>query len=360
MRLTSPGLRLTAKPRFRIRYALVALGIALLLGTVGFHLTEGWAWHESLYATAQTVTTVGYGDYAPRTAAGRLFASFFMFFGFGVVAYILTSTVQWIVQSELVATFGERRRQREMSKLQDHFIICGAGRVGLRVIQEMEKAGVPFVVIETDEQKVAQLTERYKREPGHAAEHIFIRDATLEATLKEAGVERARGLAACLPNDADNVYIVLTAHALNSNLKIVARAIEEQARATLAHAGASSVIALTKIGGERMAQALLKPLVGRYLDSLAENLHMRFEQFEVAPTSIYAGKEIRSTNIRSELNLAIVAICSGEKDMEVHPPAERVIEAGDTIVVIGHSDKLEKFNQLALGVNNSKAPNRES
>ncbi|HEX8493606.1 MAG TPA: potassium channel protein [Pyrinomonadaceae bacterium] len=346
MRLTLSGSRFAVRPRFRIRYALVALVVAVIVGTLGFCLIEGWSVPDSLYVTVQTLTTVGYGDVTPNTAAGRVFASVFMFFGIGVAVYILTSTVQQIVQSELLAALGERLRQREMNKLRDHFIICGAGRVGSRIIRELQRAHMPFVVIETDAQKVGALIERRA--------HVLVRDATLEESLHDAGVERARGLAACLPDDADNVYVVLTARDLNRELYIVARAVEEQAEAKLIRAGANRVVAPTIIGSHRMAQALIKPAVADFMDTFtAENLDLRFEQLEVAPDSPYAGRKISSTNIRSELNIVIVAIRHLNGEMDINPSGDANIEAGDILVVIGRSESLAEFNKVAQGVKES-------
>lgn len=340
MRLTTPGLRLASAPRFRIRYALAALAFAMLIGTLGFHLIEGWSLIDSLYATAQTVTTVGYGDITPQTTAGRLFASVFMFVGFGAVAYILTSTVQRIVQSERLASLGERRRLREMHKLRQHFIICGAGRVGSRIIRQLERERVPFVAIESDAQKVDALTARHVR--------VLARDATLEETLRDAGVEHARGLAACLPDDADNLYVVLTARDLNHELYIVARAVEEQAEAKLIRAGANRVVAPTIIGSHRMAQALLTPAVADFMDSItAENLDLKFEQLEIAPASPYAGQKIGETNIRSELNIVIVAIRHLKGEMEINPSGDAIVEVGDVLVAIGRTESLLKLNELA-------------
>jgi voltage-gated potassium channel len=217
--------------RFRILYALLSVAVAIILGTVGFKLIEGWSLLDSLYVAAQTVTTVGFGDVSPATRNGRLFAILFMLSGVGVVLYALTWTVQSIVQSELVATFGERRLSRRMSRLRNHFIICGAGRVGSHLVRSLQHSDLSFVVIESNPQRVAELVEM--------GVVVLVRDATLEESLREAGVERAQGLAACLADDADNVYVVLTARDLNPNLHIVARAAEEQAEAKLIRAGAN-------------------------------------------------------------------------------------------------------------------------
>src|SRR5213593_2854359 len=209
-----PPLRNRGTTLFRLRYALTALFVAVLFGTFGFHLIEGWPVADSLYVTVQTLTTVGYGDQTPRSGPGRGFAVLVMLIGAGGVALAVSSIVQSVVQSQLVATFGQRRISRIVSKMQDHFIICGSGRVGSHLVRDLVRADHPFVIIENDQQRAAELTQRDM--------NVLVRDATLEESLREAGVERARGLAACLPNDADNVYVVLTARDLNP-LHIVAR-----------------------------------------------------------------------------------------------------------------------------------------
>jgi voltage-gated potassium channel len=343
MRFTSTsGTRFVTGARLRLRYALFAVLAAVAIGTLGFHLLEGWSLSDSLYATLQTVTTVGYGDVTPKTTAGRIFASIYMFVGVGTVLYVLTSTAQTIIQSERLAAFGERRRQREMSKLQNHFIICGAGRVGSRIISAMENAHVHFIAIESDAPRVAELIERNV--------HVLVRDATLEETLRDAGVERARGLAACLPDDADNVYVVLIARGLNPNLHIVARAVEEQAEEKLIRAGANRVVAPTIIGSHRMAQALMKPAVADFMDSIAaENLDLGFEQLEIAPGSVYAGRKLRFTNIRSELDVVIVAMQHRGGEMIFNPPGDAIIQAGDLLIAIGKAESLAELTALARG-----------
>src|SRR3989442_689319 len=271
---------------FQIRYALIALVLAVLFGTVGFTLIEGWPLSDSLYVTVQTLTTVGYGDLPPHTAAGRAFAVIVMLMGVGGVALAASTIVQSVVQSELVSAFGQRRQSKKMNKLRDHYVICGSGRVGSHLVRDMVGANESFVVIENDPQRAAEFS--------HRGINVLVGDATLEESLREAGVERARGLAACLPNDADNVYVVLTARDLNPNLRIVARAAEQQAEAKLLRAGANHVVAPTIIGGHRMAVALTKPAVSEFMDSIAANeLGLGFEQVEVDVASRLVGKKLR-------------------------------------------------------------------
>jgi voltage-gated potassium channel len=326
----------------RILFALIAVTIAIGLGTVGFHLIEGWSLLDSLYVAAQTVTTVGYGDKAPASRDGRIFATVFMLISVGVVLYALTSTVQTIVQSELVAAFGQRRRSRKMSKLRNHFIVCGAGRVGSHLVRGLLGSEETFIVIERDPQKVAELTD--------LGVIVLVRDATLEESLREAGVAYARGLAACLPDDADNVYVVLTARDLNPNLHIVARAAEEQAETKLIRAGANRVVAPTIIGGHRMAMALTKPAVDDFIGYITANkLELAFEQLEVASSSRLVGQKLSQTNIRSELDIVIVSIRRSDGQILFNPSGDAVVESGDVLIAIGHAESLMKLTAMAKG-----------
>ena len=332
--------KLSKRSRARLVYPALALAGAVLFGTLGFAVIEGWSILDSFYMSVMTVTTVGYGPPHTLTTAGVAFATFFMIVGVATAGYALSTTVQAFVQSELLAAFDKRRRHREMSRLHNHFIICGAGRVGSRIIGEMERAGQPFVVIERNAEKVAELAERGR--------HVLGRDATLDETLREAGVERARGLAACLPDDADNLYLVLTARDLNRQLYIVARAVQEEAESKLIKAGASRVVAPIIISSHRMAQALIKPAVADFMDSVtAESLDLGFEQVEVSHDSVYVNKELRFTNIRSELDIVIVAIRRRSGQMVFNPAGDARIEAGDLLIAIGRAETLAELNRLA-------------
>ena len=335
----SPLPRFLIPARARIRIVLMSVLAAILLGTVVFHLVEGWSILDSLYVTAQTVTTVGFGDLTPRTVFGRIFATLFMVVGVGIVLYALTSTMQSIVHSELFAQYGHSRK---MSKLRDHFIICGAGRVGSHLIRSLRAVDGVFVVIESDQRKVEALMD--------IGVPVLLRDATLEESLMEAGVKHARGLATCLPDDADNVYVVLTARDLNPNIHIVARAAEEQAENKLIRAGANRVVAPTIIGGHRMAMALTKPAVGDFLDSVTANhLELGFEQLEVDPVSSLVDRKLSETVIRSELNIVIVSIRRDNGEIIFNPSGETKIEGGDMLIAIGNPESLSRLNALARG-----------
>jgi voltage-gated potassium channel len=260
-----------------------------------------------------------------------------MMVGVGIVLYALTSTVQSIVHSELFARYGHSRK---MGKMRDHFIICGAGRVGSHLIKSLRAGDGTFLVIESDQRKADALI--------NIDILVLVRDATLEESLIEAGVEHARGLASCLPDDADNVYVVLTARDLNPKIHIVARAAEEQAENKLIRAGANRVVAPTIIGGHRMAMALTKPAVGDFLDSVTANdLELGFEQLEVDAASSLVGHRLSETVIRSELNIVVVSIRRNDGKIIFNPGADTRIEAGDMLIAIGNAESLRRLSALA-------------
>lgn len=322
--------------RRRLLYTLGAIFTVITIGGIGFHLIEGFTILDSFYLATETVTTVGYGDVTPKSTVGRLFAIFFMLVGGGTVLYALTSMVQSIVQSEIISVLGIRRKTKEMEKLKDHFIVCGAGRVGRRIIRSLVNQKIGFVVIDNDQRKVAEYIEN--------GFFVIVGDATSEENLRHAGVERAKGLASCLPDDAANVYVVLTARGMNEKLHIVARAVEEEAEPKLIRAGASRVVAPTIIGSQSMARALLKPAIADFMDSIvAETLDLVFEEVTIDNDSIYANQSLKDTNIRSELDLVIVAIRRKNGEMIFQPSGETIIKEGDLLIAIGRAESMAKL-----------------
>lgn len=320
--------------RRRVVFAAAITVLVIFVGAVGFRIIEGFSWLDSFYTSAQTVTTVGYGDLTPQTPAGRLFAILLMLVGVGMVLYALSVIAQAVIQSEMVEAFGLRRKRKEMENLSGHYIVCGAGRVGRRIIKNLQRQNLQYVIIEKDEKKLAEVDAQLSR--------TIIGDATSEENLAAAGVPRARGLASCLPDDADNVYVVLTARGLNPELHIVARAVEEQAEPTLIRAGANRVVAPTIIGSQSMARALLKPAVADFMESIvAETLDLVFEEMTVGQNSPYAGRCLKDTNIMSELSLIVVAIRRKDGDLEFHPNGDTSIGEGDLLIVIGKAESVQ-------------------
>lgn len=328
---------LSKDTRRRLEYASLAILGTIIVGATGFYIFEDLSFVESFYIATQTVTTVGYGDLPPKSVQGRIFTIFFMLLGGGTVLYALTALAQAVIQAEIFEALGINQKKREMDKLRDHYIVCGAGRVGRRIIRNLQKQNLPFVIIERDANRTAEFED-------DAIVHVLNADATLEENLIQAGVKRAKGLAACLPDDAANVYVVLTARDLSKTLHIVARAVEEQAEPKLVRAGANRVVAPTIIGSQSMARALLKPTIADFMDSIvAETFDLVFEEITVRKHSGYVDKELRETNISTELNLLIVAIRRRSGEMILQPHASEKICEGDMLIAIGRAEQMEKL-----------------
>lgn len=322
--------------RQRLLNALWAIFFMLIFGACGFWFFEDLSFLESLYLATQTVTTVGYGDVLIKTEAGRVFSIIFMLSGAGTVLYALTVLAQSIIQSEIINSLSIRRKTKEMKKLKNHYIVCGSGRVGRRIIRNLQKENLPFVIIEIDEKKVIEF------EKDNIP--ILIADATRESVLTEAGVERAKGLATCLADDAANVYVVLTARGMNENMHIVARAVEEPAETKLIRAGANRVVAPTIIGSQSMARALLKPAIADFMDSItAETLDLVFEEIAINSRSPFANKRLRETNLSRELSLIVIAIRRKNGELSFHPTGETKINEGDLLIVVGKADSMQKL-----------------
>src|SRR5215212_2973271 len=328
-------------PRHKFQLALGAVAGLIAFGSIGFKLLLGLPWFDCFYFTLITLTTIGYGEPPGMTEPARYFTAVLILSGVGTIGYALSIAARAVLEFELVATFGKRRMFKDISKLSDHYIVCGAGRIGSRVIREIARRGHDFVVIEGDEVTADRLLSL-----GYL---VLMGDATSDDVLKAAGVERARGLVCAVSSDPDNLYITLTARDLNKNMMIVSRANDESAVNRLHKAGANKVVSPSITGSNQMAQMLLKPAVADFMEmaSMTEKLELEVEQIEINAGSPFINRLLKDTGIRSDLNVIVIAIRRAGGEMVFNPAADTVIEEHDALVVIGSHSSLELLEKMA-------------
>jgi len=327
------------RPFRHLRLIATALTVLVILGSAGFHLIEGWSWFDGLYMVITTFTTIGYQEIHPLSHAGRVFNLGLIIAGVSLVFLGIGSLTQALLEFELRSFFGRRKMEREIGRLSEHYIICGIGRVGRSAARELARKPVPFVVIDSNEAKAARYAGDWL---------LLIGDATQEKTLRDAHIERARGLVAATTTDATNLYIVLTARALNPRLKIIARASEEDAEKHLLTAGADSVVSPYHFAGQRIAQSFLQPHVVSFLDTATTHLGMDLEigEIHVPSDSAFAGKTVGTSRIRQERGVIILAIKRGD-EMRFNPSPDDAIQPGDCLIAMGEPSQLRQLEQTA-------------
>jgi voltage-gated potassium channel len=338
--------RARVRPRTLSRPATVLAFLfgLLLVGAVGFHVIEGWPWFQAFYGTLMTVSTIGAEPENQLSHAGRFFNVVLIFLGIGVVGFAVATLTHVVIESELGSFFGRRRMEKEIAKLKDHIIICGAGRVGRRVASEVAARNIPLVIVEQDPAKAEWALEQ--------SFPVIVGDATSEAVLRQARIEHARGLASAVTSDAQNVYIVLTARGMAPHLPIVARASEEAAESKLLKAGATSVLSPYTYAGLRMARLLTRPGVQRFLDmalsSLSDgSLDLQIEEVRVAEHSKLVGSSFSEAEMRDRFGVIVLAIRHRDGKLDFNPGPHQTISAGDLLIAMGDSQKLRDLEALA-------------
>ena len=326
---------------------MIALAIlfTLALGTVGFVVIEGYPVFDAFYRTLTTVTTVGYGEIRTLSHAGRIFNSFLISFGVVVIFLAVGAMTQTAIELELTQFFGKRRTRNMIEKLEGHYIVCGFGRLGRGAADELAaRADVPFVVIDKNEERVERAMKLGML--GVAA------DASSDEALRDVGIDKAHGLIATLASDADNLFLILSAKALNSRLHLAARVDEEASEQKMRRAGADFVFAPYKSTGHRMAQALLKPHVHQFINFATQGtgLNVNIEQVQVSARSSFADRTLADIHIQHDLDVIVLAIRKAAGEMSFNPPPDMKIRAGDHLIVMGEADGLQKLEQLLAGV----------
>ncbi len=326
----------------RLRFVLVMVVVLLSGGTIGYMVIEGWGWHDAFFMTVITLSTVGYGEVRPLTQVGESFTILLILLGVGGVAYTFSTLADYIVAGELNGFLRRQRMMRDIGKLRNHYIICGYGRVGQQVAQGLRANKYDVVVIDASDERVAEFDD--------IGIHYIIGDATSDPVLQQAGIEHASGLCTCLPNDATNVFVVLSARTFNEKLFIISRGNLPESERKLRIAGANQVINPYTITGHRMAAQLLHPSVVEFLDVImrAGDLELRIEEIHIGQESTMNGKSLAECNVRSDTGVNVLAIRRHDGRLYTHLPADFTLHVNDTLIGLGTQPQLSRLALRAV------------
>jgi voltage-gated potassium channel len=324
----------------KLRLSLFLLFATILFGTGSYVFIEGMTPFEAFYMTMITISTVGFSEIKPLSEVGRGITIIVIVMGISLLTYTLGQVARIFVEGELRKVLGRRKLERQIAALQDHYIICGYGRIGHVIVKELTAAGIPLVVIDQSPAAIEAL---------EAMGALYLNmDATSDEALSSAGIERARGLVTAVSSDADNVFISLSAKGMRPDIFILARASDVKNESKLLRAGASRVVCPYQMGGRRMAEILHKPTVVDFLDQtmMHNALGLQMEEAIITENSPFIGKTVMSSNLRQEFGVIIVAIKRNSGEMIFNPGPHETFQAGDVIVVIGKMSELERMSQV--------------
>jgi voltage-gated potassium channel len=327
---------------FRLRQVLrlvAAITVTLVGGTLAFRWTLHESWFQAFYRSIVTATLAGL-DTIPASDGARAVSIVLVLCGLTIIAYAGAVIVETIAGGVLTGVLSERRRERTIEGLRDHFIICGYGRVGRQVADEFRAAGVAFVVLDHSEEAVNAAQEH--------DELLILGDATEDDDLQKAGIGRARGIVVASDDDADNLYVTLSARSVRPDIQIVARGSDMDAEKKLKLAGADRVVMPYTAAGRTMANLVLKPQVTAFLDAVTTatgpDLHMA--EIEVHGTCANAGRSIRDIRVRHHTGAIIVALRRRDGTFDTTPEPDALIEPGDVIVGVGTTEELQRLEDL--------------
>ncbi len=338
--------------RNRLLLAGFLILASLCIGMTGFTVLEHFPPADALYMTVITVSSVGFGELHPLSEAGRVFVTFYILFNLVVVAYLVSVLTTFIFEGELRNLFTMYRTDQEIKRFSGHVIVCGFGRNGRRAFHELRANGARVVVIEQNQALMKSLTEGQNGEdfdddgiPGGEIITVY-GDATNDLILLKAGVQRASALITALPKDADNVFVALSARALNPRLKIIARASYKTSKSKLLTAGADAVVMPDEIGGSHMAKLVVRPEVIRFLDLIsgltADQLRLEELSFERMRRDLQ-GRSIRELNVRSRTGANVIGLRHADGTFTVSPAADYVPATGDVLLVLGSEQQIESL-----------------
>lgn len=327
-------------PIKQLKVSLLVFLLVVSLGTTGYMVIEGWQLLDSFYMTVITLATVGFKEVHDLSDAGKMFTMALIVFGVTFLGYTLSKAAQVMFEGQFQRFIGRQKVEKRIESMRDHYIICGHGRMGSLICREFAAEPLPFVVVENHPDVIAKLEEE-----GHP----YLRgNATEDETLLKAGIKRAKGLISVVTSDTENVYITLTARGLNPDLYILARSGDPGSEIKLQRAGANKVVSPYQIGGSRMAHAILKPNVVDFIEIATGRDHydLQMEEILIPERSPFAGKNLLDAGFRRETGVIIVGIKKKSGKMVFNPDSRSLIEASDTLIVLGETSSIGKLETL--------------
>lgn len=326
----------------QVGIGFIVLTIISIIGTVFYSIFEGFSILEAFYMTIITISTTGFKEVRPLSEAGMVVTIFIIISGVLTIAYTGGKAAQLIIETQL---FRRKRMSKQVQQLKNHYIVCGYGRMGREVCDTLEENGESFVVIDNDQDKIDELI---------AKGFLFIQgDGASDETLMQAGIDKAKGLAAVVKSDAENIFITLSARLLKKDLFVVARAIEERTESKLLKAGADRVVKPYELGGKRIVHLLLKPGVTDFIEGVArkKGIDIHLEEILIQGPCSLVDKTLAESPLRKDLNVMVIAISKGNGKFIYNPRSNEKIQIGDKLIVIAETDNLTKLNKLVSGDN---------
>ncbi|PLX16246.1 MAG: hypothetical protein C0601_10560 [Candidatus Muiribacterium halophilum] len=330
------------KVKRQIFFLLTILVSVILMGTFGYYFVESWNFSDSLFMTIITMSTVGYGEVNPLSENGKIFTIALNLIGIGLYSYSFFAIMSLVSSGHVRKMLRRSKMDKLISQISDHYIICGVGETGKYIMKELENTGKDFVLIEKDEDSIRQLGEKgllYLEGDSHD-----------ENILKAAGIERAKGIFCTLPDDKENIFLVLSAKELNEDIRIISKCVGEQSEKKFYRAGAFKVIYQNRIGVLRMASEMLRPSVVTFLDKmLRKNKAIRFEEVFIPKDSHMVGQTIPETNIIKDFNVAVMAVQieSGDYVYYSGKDIERHLLGNEYVIVIGCQEDINRLRKHA-------------
>ncbi len=327
----------------QIIISILLFSTLISMGCIGYMVIEDWTFIDSLYMTIITLATVGYSEVNEVSTHGRVFTLLLILLGGGFFLFLMSDIIKFLVEGRIRSVLGRYKLDNQIKKIKGHFVVCGYGRIGRLLTRYLVQKYIDVVVIEKNEGCIEKMNDD--------GVLYLVGEAGNEEMLIRAGVERAKGIIAVTATDAENVFLILIAKQLNPEVFVVARASMDSSKKTLRAAGADKVISPYDIGARRMAHAILRPTVIKFLETAFadDETDIQIEEIQVKPESRLAGVALMDSDIRKSLNLIILAIRTKQDDMHFNPKADTIIEPGDTLVAVGSAKSLGQLEIILHG-----------